>query len=162
MDNLTEQPSFSTDVLEEDAFITLYTGVLSLMRILLRTPASSVKKEHVCDELLTQLKLPEPFVDDICAVVFGERRQLTDELRVGKQVNIFITLFFVSLSCTVSDRISPYIINIILLSLLWLSGAITAMALEQVWDSAGPADKGININIISNCLKPSLTVFYCL
>ena len=30
---------------------------------------------------------------------------------------------------------------------VWLSGAITAMALEQVWDSAGPADTGININI---------------
>ena len=28
---------------------------------------------------------------------------------------------------------------------VWLSGAITAMALEQVWDSAGPADTGINI-----------------
>ena len=30
---------------------------------------------------------------------------------------------------------------------VWLSGAITAMAFEQVWDSAGPADTGININI---------------
>ena len=30
---------------------------------------------------------------------------------------------------------------------VWLSGAITVMALEQVWDSAGPADTGININI---------------
>ena len=29
----------------------------------------------------------------------------------------------------------------------WLSGAITAMALEQVWDSVGPAYTGININI---------------
>ena len=29
---------------------------------------------------------------------------------------------------------------------VWLSGAITAMALEQVWDSVGPAaDTGINI-----------------
>ena len=31
---------------------------------------------------------------------------------------------------------------------LWLSGAIATMALEQVRDSAVPADTGININII--------------
>ena len=30
---------------------------------------------------------------------------------------------------------------------VWLSEAITTMALEQVWDSAGPVDSGININI---------------
>ena len=29
---------------------------------------------------------------------------------------------------------------------VWLSGAIATMALEQVWDSAGPNDTGININ----------------
>ena len=28
---------------------------------------------------------------------------------------------------------------------VWLSGAITAMALEQVWDSAEPVNTGINI-----------------
>ena len=32
---------------------------------------------------------------------------------------------------------------------VWLSGTIKAMALKQVWDSAGPADTGINININS-------------
>ena len=31
---------------------------------------------------------------------------------------------------------------------VWLSRAIATMALEQVGDSAGPADTGININII--------------
>ena len=78
------------------------------MRILLRTPASSVKKEHVRDELLTQLKLSEPFVDDICAVVFGERRQLTDELRVGKQVNVLIPRSLrLSLSLTFAHRFKP-------------------------------------------------------
>jgi len=78
------EPSFSSiaplisPTLPEETLAILYCGLDKVVRLALRMPSSSIKKEHLLQDL-QELQLPEEFQEDIVSVVTGSAREEIDE-----------------------------------------------------------------------------------
>jgi len=85
-----KQPTFESisplisDTLNEETLAVLYSGIDRLVRLALRVPSSSLKKEHLLQDL-QDLQMPEEFQEDIASCVLGAARGAIDSSLVERR-----------------------------------------------------------------------------
>jgi len=85
-----KQPTFESisplisDTLNEETLAVLYCGIDRLVRLALRVPSSSLKKEHLLQDL-QDLQMPEEFQEDVASCVLGAARSAIDTSLVSSR-----------------------------------------------------------------------------
>ncbi|XP_004206091.2 COMM domain-containing protein 5 [Hydra vulgaris] len=100
--------SLFENVITEDKFLILYSGVLLLMRYALRHPQGSLKKESFILEL-NELRLNKEHIEDICSVVFT-----TKQNAIEKKFSSFQLPSLISLRWRIDVTISTSVLNRVL------------------------------------------------